>query len=110
MHTRKTVYKYRVIFSKKEDIVYISHLDLMTLLRRGIRRSELPFVLTGGFTPRVKLSIPEALKLGKPSENEEMVLWLSEKIPDNDIANILNSKLPRGVRIENASYMNESVV
>ncbi len=70
-----TVYKYKAKFSKMGDMKYISHLDLMTLFRRTMRRVELPYVITKGFTPRVKLSIPQALKLGVESSEEEVTFF-----------------------------------
>ena len=91
--------KYKLVFSKKGDIVYISHLDLMTLFRRAIRRSNLPFVLTKGFTPRVRISIPKALKLGKESLSEEMILWLEEEILEKRIEKDINKELPEGVQV-----------
>ncbi|GAG09244.1 unnamed protein product, partial [marine sediment metagenome] len=71
--------RYNATFEKKGSMVYISHLDLMTLFRRAIRRANLPFVLTKGFTPRVKISMPKALKVGSESTSEEMSFWLEEK-------------------------------
>ena len=82
-------------------MVYISHLDLMTLFRRAIRRAELPFVLTKGFTPRVKISMPMALKLGKASDNEEMALWLQEERSPQTILSAVNNELPEDVKLLN---------
>jgi len=93
------MFKYDVTFEKKGKMVYISHLDLMLLFRRAIRRSKLPFVLTNGFSPRVKISIPKALKLGKESLNEEMSLWLTENMPQNVIIKTINAELPKGIRL-----------
>ena len=84
-------------------MVYISHLDLMTLLRRAIRRAQLPFVLTGGFTPRVKISIPEALKLGTESENEHVSIWFEEEVDPGKIMKDINSELPDGIKISEVS-------
>ncbi len=92
--------KYNATFSKKGDIVYISHLDLMSVFRRSLRRSGLPFVLTKGFTPRVKISIPMALKLGKESEAEEMSLWLTGAVDRTEVTEKLNRELPEGIRVE----------
>ena len=91
--------KYNAIFSKKSDMVYISHLDLMNLLRRAFRRTGLPIFITKGFTPRVKLSIPQALKLGKESDHEEMSFWLEEDVENNLIKEKINSELPEGVEV-----------
>jgi len=98
--------KYNVVFSKMGDMVYISHLDLMTLFRRSIRRADLPFVLTEGFTPRVKISIPRALKLGRASEEESMSFWLTEKLPEEKAAAAINAELPEGVRLSGCELVN----
>lgn len=79
--------------------MYISHLDLMTLFRRAIRRAGLPFFLTGGFSPRVKISMPKALKLGVESEKEELSLWLTRDVPEAEVTDSINRCLPDGVRI-----------
>jgi len=80
-------------------MVYISHLDLMMLFRRAIRRAELPFVLTRGFTSRVKISMPRALKLGSQSDREEMSFWLTEEMDGEALVEAINRELPEGVRI-----------
>jgi len=91
--------EYRTVFQKKDQLIYISHLDLMTLMRRAIRRADLPFVLTKGFTPRVKINVPKALKLGISSSNEEMTIWLTENIKDADVVDVINKELPEGIKI-----------
>lgn len=92
--------KYKVIFSKTKEMVYISHLDLMTLFRRAVRRADLPFVLSEGFTPRVKISMPSALKLGAESFSEEMFLWLSRPVRPENIRASLGRQLPEGIGIQ----------
>lgn len=91
--------KYDAVFEKRGSMVYISHLDLIMLFRRAIRRAGLPFVLTKGFTPRVKISIPKALKLGKESENENASLWFRETVSVEEIKNKINIEFPKGVSI-----------
>ena len=92
-------FRYDAVFHKKGEMRYISHLDLMTLFRRAIRRAGLPLVMTGGFTPRVKISMPKALKLGRESDNEEMALWLAEQRELAEIMKVVNKELPEGVRL-----------
>lgn len=91
--------KYNAIFEKKGKMVYISHLDLMKLFRRAIRRAGFPFVLSEGFTPRVKISIPKALKLGRTSNEEEMAFWLMKDIDNKEILESFNMELPEGIKI-----------
>ncbi len=89
--------EYTAKFSKKGLMAYISHLDLMLVIRRAMRRADLPFVLTEGFTPRVKISIPEALKLGVESEEEKISFWLKDRMNESEIEKILNNDLPKGI-------------
>jgi radical SAM-linked protein len=98
-HDKKTNVRYDAIFCKKGSMVYISHLDLMALFRRAMRRADLPFVLTEGFTPRVKISMPKALKVGKESDREEMSFWLSEEREPGELLEKLNKELPEGVKV-----------
>jgi radical SAM-linked protein len=91
--------KYAAKYSKKEMMVYISHLDLMNLFRRAMRRAALPIVLTGGFTPRVRISMPKAMKLGAEVEGEEMFFWLSEKKDEILVEALINTELPPGIRV-----------
>jgi radical SAM-linked protein len=92
-------YLYVVKFSKNGKLIYISHLDLMTLLRRAVRRAAIPFILTKGFSPRVKLSLMRALKLGVPSDAEEMKLWLSKRMDPGEVKDRLNQVLPEDVKV-----------
>ena len=80
-------------------MVYISHLDVMTLFRRAVRRARLPFVLSNGFSPRVKISIPKALKLGIESKREEMFITLKDELSTENIKNLINDELPSGINI-----------
>lgn len=96
---KDTEIKYDMLFEKKGLMSYISHLNLMMLFRRAIRRSGLPFILTKGFTPRVKISLPKALKLGVESGSEELQVWFSEEIDVHSIKEKLNGELPQGVHI-----------
>ena len=92
--------KIKAIFSKTGDIRFISHLDLMRLFSRALRRACLPVVITKGFSPHFKLSIKRALKLGIESENEEIDIDMAQKIEQNFFMESLNKNLPDGVRIK----------
>ncbi|MBU1090988.1 MAG: TIGR03936 family radical SAM-associated protein [Candidatus Omnitrophica bacterium] len=88
------------IFSKKGMMRYISHLDLMRLFMRALRRADLPIKLSEGFSPHPKLSIKRALKLGVESENEEASILLKEEIKSDEFKNRLQRQLPEGIEIK----------
>jgi len=81
---------------------YISHLDLMRLFMRAMRRAEFPLKMTEGFNPHPKLSIKRALKLGLESDSEEASIVLREQITAAEFKEKLQKQLPQGIEIKNA--------
>lgn len=98
-------YKIGFIFSKRSLMKYISHLDLMRLFTRSMRRAELPLKMTEGFSPRVKLSFKRALKLGIESDNEEASVVLTEFVAPDEFSRRLQEQLPEGIFIQNAELV-----
>jgi radical SAM-linked protein len=83
---------------------YISHLDLMRLFMRALRRADLPVKITEGFNPHPKLSIKRALKLGLESEHEEATVVLKEQIIPEEFKEKLQGQLPQGIEIKSVQY------
>jgi radical SAM-linked protein len=81
---------------------FISHLDLVRLFQRASRRASLPIVISKGFSPRLKISITRAIKLGLESPDEEAVLYLEDKLESPDLIRRLNENLPPGVSVTSA--------
>ena len=94
------MYKVNVVFSKKGLMRYISHLDLMRLFARAMRRAELPLKMTEGFSPHPKLSLKRALKLGLESEHEEASIVLKFPVEPEDFKNRLQKQLPEGIQVK----------
>lgn len=96
------IYRIDFGFSKKSHMKYISHLDLMRLFMRAMRRAGLPLKMTEGFSPHPKLSIRRALKLGVESDNEEAVIILRERVCPEDFKERLQRQLPEGIEVKDA--------
>lgn len=96
------MFKMNFTFTKTKNMVYISHLDLMRLLTRALRRSGIPLRITQGFNPHPKLSIKRALKLGIESDNEEASILLKDNIGPVQFMETLNANLPEGIEIKSA--------
>ena len=94
------MYKIRISFSKNGEIKYISHLDLLRLLGRALRRAELPFAVSQGFNKHPKIVIKRALKLGLTSDNEEAEFALKENMPADEFRQRLQQQLPEGIQIK----------
>ena len=84
---------------------FISHLDLVRLFQRASRRAKLPVTVTKGFSPRLKISITKALKLGYESEAEEIIFGFDKDIVPGEFVSSINSKLPDGVKVLRAEEM-----
>jgi radical SAM-linked protein len=94
------MYKINFIFSKTGLMRYISHLDLMRLFMRAMRRAQLPLKLSQGFSPHPKLSLKRALKLGVESQQEEAVILLNFPVTPDDFKDRLQKQLPEGIEIK----------
>lgn len=94
--------KIKVVFSKTGDMRFISHLDLMRLFQRASRRAHIPVTITKGFSPRLKISIMKALKLGVESAGEEAIFYLDEQMSPEYFLKAINRKLPDGIMIGSA--------
>lgn len=94
------MYKLRFIFTKTGILRYISHLDLMRLLTRAMRRADLPLKMSEGFSPHPKLSIGRALKLGVESEHEEAAIVLRQPVEPEEFRQRLSAQLPEGISVK----------
>jgi radical SAM-linked protein len=94
------MYKVNFVFSKTGLMRYISHLDLMRLFVRAMRRAELPLKLSQGFNPHPKLSLKRALKLGVESQEEGAVILLNFPVTPDNFKDRLQKQLPEGIEIK----------
>ncbi|MDY6917911.1 MAG: TIGR03936 family radical SAM-associated protein [Chloroflexota bacterium] len=96
----------RISFSRDEMVKYISHLDLMRLWERALRRAEIPMLYSQGFSPHPKISIAAPLAIGVTSEGELMDVLLRKRVSPYYFAKTIGEQLPEGValsRVEQVS-------
>lgn len=91
--------KYIFKFTKKDQMKYISHLDLMRLLQGAFRRSDIKIIYSQGFSPHPKLSIAHPLSLGISSVGEYMEVEIENELCEDKLKAQLNTALPRGIQI-----------
>jgi len=93
------MYTIKLEFTKKGWMRFISHLDLMRLFYRALRRADLPVTISKGFSPRPKISVTPALKLGKESDSLELTIKLDEWLKPFLLTERLQPQLPEGIRL-----------
>jgi radical SAM-linked protein len=90
----------RILFEKKGNAVWISHLDLMRLFQRAFKRAGLPLTHTQGFNPRPSVSIALPLSVGVESGCELLDFDLDgQDVPNEEICARLNAALVDGVKV-----------
>ena len=90
----------RVLFEKKGNAIWISHLDLMRVFQRAFKRAGLPLTHGQGFNPRPFVSIALPLSVGVESDCEILDFDLDgEAVPCDEICEKLNHALVDGVRV-----------
>ncbi len=99
------MYKIRARFTKVDLMKFISHLDLMRMMERTLRRSKIPLGFTQGFNPHPKISFATALAIGVSSEGEYMDIEVTEKIDLDDFKATLNKNFPSGIKIIQCKYI-----
>ena len=91
--------KIRMWFGKLDEMALISHLDLVRLFDRAIRRAALPISFTGGYHPGPKISIANALSLGITSNGEIVDFELTEDMELEEFRTRLAAQLPENIPI-----------
>jgi radical SAM-linked protein len=89
----------RITFAKGEEIKYISHLDLMRLWERALRRARVPLAYSRGFNPRPKIAFAAPLPVGFTSRGEMMDVVLERHMSPHNFAKSLVPQLPLGLEV-----------
>jgi radical SAM-linked protein len=90
------VVRLRFRFSKTGSLALLSHLDLVRLMERALRRSGLPVSFTGGFHPLPRVQFALALPLGAEADGEWMDIEFVREIDPVAARECLQPQLPRG--------------
>jgi radical SAM-linked protein len=95
----------RAQFNRGEEVKFISHLDLMRLWHRALRRAKMPLAYSEGFNPHPRISVAAPLALGVTSEAELMDVILSRPVAPHFFTGALNQQLPPGIRVLQAQQV-----
>jgi radical SAM-linked protein len=93
------VQRLRVWFGKLGEMALVSHLDLLRLFDRAVRRASLPISFTNGFHPSPRISIAQALPLGVTSSGEIVDFELTQQVEPKTFEQKLSTQLPGDIPI-----------
>lgn len=94
----ETKFKFRARYTKLGEAAFLGHLDLMTVLRRAIKRAKIPVGFSKGFHPQILLSMGPPQALGVESEAEFLDIALVDWISPDEFMDRMNEQMPNGIR------------
>ena len=90
----------RILFEKKGNAIWISHLDLMRVFQRAFKRAGLNLTHTQGYNPRPSVSIALPLSVGVESNCELLDFDLDgDKVANRVVRGKLNDYLVPGINV-----------
>ena len=93
------VQRLRVTFCRGEQVKYITHLDLMRVWERALRRAGIELAYSEGYNPRPRLSLAAPLPVGVTSSGELMDVYLSSRVRPQDFIRTVSKQVPEGLAV-----------
>jgi radical SAM-linked protein len=91
-----------VRFAIDGDLRFISHQDTVRLFERALARAEWPVKFSEGFNPRPRLSLPLPRNVGLASDDELLVMEMTQTIDPDEALRRLSGQVPAGIRLLSA--------
>lgn len=89
----------RLTFAHGESLRWISHLDVVRLWERALRRAGLPVAYTRGYNPQLRIQFAAALPTGCFGRAEVADLWMEKAVPPQEVAMRIRAELPPGMEL-----------
>ena len=89
----------RIRLSRGQEIKFISHLDIIRLWERALRRVQIPLAYSEGFSPHPRISLAAPLPVGVTSEAELMDIFCTQWVSPHFFTAAISQQLPSGIGI-----------
>ena len=89
----------RITFGCGDPIKYITHLDIMRLWERLLRRAWLPVSYSTAQPPRPRLALAAPLAVGVTSEGELLDVFMDARLPLVQLSRRLAAEGPLGITV-----------
>jgi radical SAM family uncharacterized protein/radical SAM-linked protein len=92
----------RFRWTKLGRLRFLSHVEMVKALQRGIMRSGLKVSYSRGFNPQPRFSLGMAIPVGVESVAEYADVWLDEWVSPDEFVKVCNEQLPDGCKVLDA--------
>jgi len=100
-------FRLRVRYSKADRLRWLSHLEIIHTLERAVRRAKLPYAITQGFSPHMKVAFGPALPVGTAGLEEYLDVWLTRYTTAEEALASLAAVMPTGLTPDHAKFVSE---
>ncbi len=90
----------RINYAKEEPLRFLSHLEMLNVFTRALRRAGLPLAYSQGFNPHPLIAFGSALAVRVTSDDEYLDVRLEKEIRAHELHNLLQKQLPEGLKIK----------
>jgi radical SAM family uncharacterized protein/radical SAM-linked protein len=94
----ESIFRYRAYYSKLDRACFLSHLDLSSIIQRGLRRANISVAYSKGFHPKMIVSYLPALPLGMGGRREIMEFRSEYHYSPGKFVRQVNDFLPSGLK------------
>lgn len=98
-------FRLRVCYAKTGRLRWLSHLEVIHAIERGIRRAGLAYAVTQGFSPHMKLAFGPALPVGTAGESEYCDVWLTRYTSANELVALLAAAMPHDLAPKSGAFV-----
>ena len=98
-------FRLRVRYAKRGRLRYLGHLELIHTIERCIRRAALPYAVSQGFSPHMRVGYTSALPVGTGSSCEYYDVFLTELVPAPQALERLKAATPFDLAPDFAAYV-----
>lgn len=98
-------FKLRICFRKSGRLRFLSHLETGRAWERAVRRANLPYAVSQGFSPRMRIAFGPALPVGTAGEREYVDILLKRFVPLAEVARALGSSVVPELGLVTCGYV-----
>lgn len=98
-------FRLRVAYVKTGRLCYLSHLEVVRAQERLIRRARLPYAITNGFSPHMKVAFGPALGVGTGGLEEYLDVTLTSYVEPGEALRRLQASAAESLMPMRAGYL-----
>lgn len=100
-----SLFRLRVTFCKQGRLALLSHLELARALERAVRRAGLPFAVSQGFSPHMKIAFGAALPVGVGGTRELFDLQMTRYVSPERALEALQAASVPDLMVKSCEYI-----